>query len=269
MSYKINLLIIGKKSLLSSLYQEYTSINNYDVFSHKEIKKIDFTKYSHLINFSYNPLLRKKKYNKKIDFDYILALIAKKFSITYIMISSRVVYPSGDSKTTEGIKKLYPQNIYGKNKLIVERNIKKTLKSNYLILRLSTVLYDNYKIKKNLFYYKLLKNLKLKNKITMSFDNNVFKDFITPHYLSRCIDNLIIHKRIGIYNISSGIKIYVKKLAETVLKGYGCGSVEFLNKNKNESFCISNKKIFRTTKIRISESDIINYAFKMGKSLKR
>ncbi len=59
-------------------------------------------------------------------------------------------------------KKCLPMNFYGKNKLTIEKNLKKK-KSNLLILRLGTLL--NFDLsKKHLFTSYLLNNLKEKKK---------------------------------------------------------------------------------------------------------
>lgn len=266
---KINLLIIGKKSLLCKIFIDNTKLKNFSLYSRRELKKINFSMYTHVINFSFNPILKKKEYKKKFDFDYKLTEIIKKYPIIYIMISSRLVYSSSGRMFTENAKSYKPITCYGKNKLIIERNIQNKLPLKYLILRVSNILYNDIKKKKDLFFYNVLKSLKLKNKVLLNFDSKTFKDFITPKYFSNCLDKLILLNSYGTFNLCSGIKIKVEDIVKKIIKGYGRGNFLFTgNKVKNESFVMCNKKLFSKTGIHLPLNQIINYSFNMGKKLR-
>ena len=86
------ILLIGKKSKLCKIYLKKSKIKNLDVFSHQAINKINYSKYSHLINFSFNPQLLKLPYKKKMDIDKKLSLKAKKNNLFYVFFSTRYVY---------------------------------------------------------------------------------------------------------------------------------------------------------------------------------
>ena len=51
---KVNLLIIGKNSLLCRIFLENTKIKNFSTYSRNDLKKIKFNRYTHIINFSFN-----------------------------------------------------------------------------------------------------------------------------------------------------------------------------------------------------------------------
>jgi dTDP-4-dehydrorhamnose reductase len=123
----MKLLIVGKNSLLCRLFLENTSIKDYQIFSRDQIKKINFNNFTHVINFSFNPKLKKEKYKIKLDFDLQLSNIISQYKIIYIFISTRFVYSGINSQFIETIKKLKPKNIYGKNKLIIENKIRNIL----------------------------------------------------------------------------------------------------------------------------------------------
>ena len=72
------ILLIGKNSNLCKAYVNKSKIKNFDVFSHNQINTINYSKYSHLINFSFNPKLLKTAYKKKFDIDIHLSKKAKK-----------------------------------------------------------------------------------------------------------------------------------------------------------------------------------------------
>ena len=73
----MKLLIIGKNSILCRLFLKNTSIKSYQIISRNEIKKINFNNFTHVINFSFNPKLKKNKYDKKLDLDLKYQLLKK------------------------------------------------------------------------------------------------------------------------------------------------------------------------------------------------
>jgi dTDP-4-dehydrorhamnose reductase len=265
----MNLLIIGKNSILSRLFLEHTKIKNYTVYSRRELKNVSFADYTHVLNFSFNPKLKFNKYNKKLDLDLKLVNKIKKFSAIYIFFSSRLVYSNDcTNKHKEQIKKIRPLSVYGKNKLIIENKIRKTVPNKHLILRLSTLLYYNLNFKRNLFSYQMLNSLKKNNEIRFDFSDDTYKDFITPEYFSKCLDKLIMNNMCGTYNICSGLKIYVKDITKKIIYGFKSGKVNFKEIKKNQSFLMSNNKLFNKIKVSLKTNEIYNYCIAMGKSIK-
>jgi hypothetical protein len=65
----MNLLIVGKNSILSKFFTKYTLIKKINIISHKEIKKINFEDYTHVVNFAFSPKLRYQKYDLLILYD--------------------------------------------------------------------------------------------------------------------------------------------------------------------------------------------------------
>ena len=251
---KKNILIIGKKSFLTSCFKKYSNIKKIKIISYKNIKKINLDKYSHIINFSIDPKNFTHNYDKtnKID-KKICSLIKNKNSI-YIFPSSRLVYLK-DKK-----------NFYGINKKKIEGDIKR-LQKKYLILRISTIL--NYDIsKRNLFISKALNSLKNRNLIELDLPRNTYKDFLTSKLLIKILDSLIKKEIIGTFNISSNIPIKVYDIMRNIIKGYGKGRIVFKKKlKKNHSFLLNNNELKKKIRFKISKRDILNYSFKLGKHL--
>jgi dTDP-4-dehydrorhamnose reductase len=265
----MNLLIIGRNSLLCRLFIENTRIKNYQIYSRNEIKEINFNNFTHVINFSFNPELKKKTYKKKLDFDLKLSKMISKHKIIYIFISTRFVYSGINGQYIEKIKKLEPTNIYGRNKLIIENIIRKIIPKRYLILRLSTMLYFNLNYKRKLFSYTMLSGLKKNNRISFDFREDTYKDFILPDYFVKCLDALILNKVTGIFNICSGLKIKVKNIAKKIIYGFKKGTIIFYSKNnENQSFSMSNKLIFKKTGIFLSLKEIYDYCIRIGMRIK-
>ena len=194
-----------------------------------------------------------------------LSKIVSKYKIIYIFISTRFVYSGINGKFKEKIKKLEPTNIYGRNKLIIENVIRKIIPKRFLILRLSTILYYNLNYKRKLFSYTMLSGLKKNKRISFDFRKDTYKDFILPEYFVKCLDALILNKVTGIYNVCSGFKIKVENIAKKIIYGFKKGKIFFYSKNnENQSFFMSNKLIFKKTRISLSLKEIYDYCIRMG-----
>ena len=250
----INLLVIGKSSLLAKCLKNNSKIQSIKFISYKEIKKINLNNYTHIINFSIDPKNFFKEYHliNKID-EKICNLIQNKNCI-YIFPSSRLVYLKSK------------KNIYGRNKKKTENKIIR-LKKKYLILRISTLLtFDT--SQRNLFICKALRSLKRKGLIELDISKNTYKDFITSDVFVKILDNLIVKNITGIYNLSSNIPIKINDIFKNIIKGKGGGEIVYgkIIKN-NHSFQLNNNKLLKKIRFKIKKKDILNYCVKLGKQL--
>jgi dTDP-4-dehydrorhamnose reductase len=262
----VKILVVGLNSLLSNIFKEHTNLNNVEYTSYKNIKKINFNNFTHVINFCFDPKLKKIKYSKKNDIDF---KIIKRINIKtfYISFSTRFVYNLKNPLPFSENDKCYANNYYSKNKLIIEKNITKLCK-RHLILRLPTILYFNLK-KNNLFCNKMLNTLRKKEKIFFDIDHEVLKDFITEDFFVKNMDILIKKQPVGTFNLSSGIGIKPIEIAKNIIKGYKKGEIIFKkNITNDKSFILSNKKIKKITKININKKQILKFSMILGNKLK-
>lgn len=254
----IRVIIIGKNSFIAKNYFKYSKLKKkITLISHKEINKINFEKYTHLINFSYDPKIKNRNYYKTNLIDKKICSLIKNNKLIYIYPSSRAVFKINKTR-----------KFYGKNKLIIERLIKKSRNNRYLILRISNLLEFNHE-DSNLFISQLLNSLKKFNLIKLDLDKKTYKDFIPLYFFSRCLDSLINMNITGIFNVSSGKKIKVYELAKVVVNSFGKGKIVFLNKLYKDSFVLNNSKLKKTVKIHISKKEILDYCHLLGKKLKK
>ena len=263
------ILLIGKNSRLCKLYIKKSKLKNFDTYTHNQINFINYKKYSHLINFSFNPKLFKNKYNKRFDIDIHLSKKAKEYKLYYIFFSTRYVYSQFNKlPAKEILKKLKPKNIYGKNKLIIENQLKKKLKKKLLVLRLGTFLFFRLGKNRTLFCENLLHTLYTKKTIFFNIGKNIVKDFITDDHFVKNLDVLIKKKATGTYNLSSGVPIFSEVVAENIINGFGRGKILFKNIKPNSySFLMDNKKIKNKTGINLSKKNILDYCKQIGKKL--
>ena len=263
----MKILVIGKNSTLAKVYKQKTKLKKIKYISHKELNRVNFKNYSHVINFAINPKFKFEKYNSSLDIDDKITNEINT-DTNYVMISTRFVYYHNKDIPFSETHKCKPMNFYGINKLKIENKLKKKIKNNLLILRLGTLL--NFDLsKKHLFTSFLLNKLKKEKIVVIDLRKKIFKDFFTDDFFVKNLDILISKKIIGTYNLSSGIPLNPKNVASEIIKGYGKGKIIFKFKNKaDKSYLLNNEKLFSITKLKIDKQKLLNYSYRLGKKLK-
>ena len=158
------IIIIGKKSFIGS--------NLFYYFKKKKIKVNTFTlsqfcnlsenflkNYKYIINCSIHRYYVKSKYDKKFDFDYLVAKKIFNLKCSQILLSSRTVYKPSNNITESS--KLLPTTQYSKNKVITEKKLLAMLGKRVLILRISNLIGMNTNYKKSICHFKARKKLRL------------------------------------------------------------------------------------------------------------
>ena len=250
----IKILVIGKKSLLSNCFKSKTSIKDVTYQSYKNINKIKFNKYTHIINFSIDPKIYKNDYNFINKIDLKICKKIKKLNCIYIFPSTRLVYSRSKS------------NIYGINKKKIETDILK-IKKKTLILRISNILTYDVSLR-NLFISNLLRSLKKDSFVKLDISKSTYKDFIISDLFVKILDELIKKNIVGKFNLSSNIPIKVSEIENQIIKGYGVGTIIMSEKiKKNNSFILKNNKLKKIVRFKTSKKEILQYCFKLGKKL--
>lgn len=250
----IKILVIGKKSLLSNCFKSKTSIKDVTYQSYKNINKIKFNKYTHIINFSIDPKIYKNDYNFINKIDLKICKKIKKLNCIYIFPSTRLVYSRSKS------------NIYGINKKKIETDILK-IKKKTLILRISNILTYDVSLR-NLFISNLLRSLKKDSFVKLDISKSTYKDFIISDLFVKILDELIKKNIVGKFNLSSNIPIKVSEIVNQIIKGYGVGTIIMSEKiKKNNSFILKNNKLKKIVRFKTSKKEILQYCFKLGKKL--
>jgi len=268
-SKKIKLILVGKNSFLSNvLFKTLKKKIKIKIVSLKDfyrIKKI--SDYSHICNLATHPNYLTKRYSPNFDIDIRILNKIKKLNLKYIFISSRKVYKMKSNISEKD--KLYPQNIYSRNKIITEKKLKKILKERLIILRVSNVLGE--KIKNIKRVHKTF----LDNYINYLKDNKVyyycndFKDFITEKMFAD-IFFLILKKNVfGTFNISLGKKIYIREILKWLNYENHQKQKFILNikKKPKDSFTLNNNKIKKITRLRALKKDVEVFCKNLGKKI--
>ena len=266
---KKKILIIGKKGLIGFNLNSLLKVKNNTVnLDYKKFikKKISFIcRFDYLINCTSNKNYINDKYQKKNDFDLIIANKIKKLDIKMIMLSTRKVYKNGSNlKESSSVS---PKNNYSKNKLMTEIALAKILKKKILILRISNIIGLNkrkhnklHKIFIDIFYENIKKGLLFNNK-------DSYKDFISVNKFCEIVEKLIKTDAYGIFNISLGKKVFLKQITQW-LNFHNNKKVEFtkIKKiNKPDNFTLNNDKLMNKIRVKNSVKDLKKYCIQLSK----
>ena len=259
----MKILILGKTSSLSIEFSKYLKkkrifykAENLNIFLKLKLKKIN--EFDIIINFCIHKNYINKSYDKKYDLDFkIIKKISKLKTIKFVMISSSKVYSSGSNLLESSKKK--PVSIYGKNKLKTEKKIIKNFK-NHLIFRLSNIIsrkINKSKTSVTKTFFDMVRN-NLKRKKIIFPKENIYKDFIFIDDFCKLLLASLKKKLIGIYNLSSGNKLYLKELALFLSKITNY-KIFFID-NKTDSFILNNNKLIKKLKYKqkIKKVNLIN-----------
>jgi dTDP-4-dehydrorhamnose reductase len=267
---KIKLLIIGKKSFVgSNIYNFLKKKYLIKILDFKEFLKKDnkyINNFTYIINCATNKNYIKLKYKLSNDFDSIIANKIIDSEVKFIFLSTRKVYKPKFNIKENGV--LEPQCNYSQNKLITESRIQKILGTRLTILRISNLIgLPVKKVNKKLHYTFIdyfFKNIK---KQIIYKNNNVYKDFLSIDKFCEILDKIIINRLYGIYNVSLGKKVFLKRLV---------GWLNFYNKNSiyykiidrkynKDCFTLNNRKLMRDTKLKNRIIDLKKYSMKISK----
>jgi len=168
----------------------------------------------------------------------------------FFFASTSHVYSSNQKKISEKTA-TKPISFYGKTKLKAENYILRKLKNTkfkYCIGRIFST--ANTKQKKNFLIPDLIYKIKYSKKKIVLSNLNHYRDFITVEEIKKIIFTLYKKNFSGIINIGSGEKIYLKNIAEYILKKYR--KEGYFNSNKIETSLISdNKKLKKYYKVKL------------------
>ena len=252
------ILIIGSKSFIGRNLKKYLSLFfEVDIYSFEKIIKRNlffFDKYSHVINTSIHEKYIIQKYNKNYDLDKKFIKRFKTLNFFYIFLNSRKVYFPNDNIKEKSKPK--PIDNYAINKLTTEKYLSSKIKKNLVSLRISNIIgkrinksnRNNHKLFFDNFLNYRKKNVKL-------YVVDYYKDFISINQFCFIIRKIINKKIVGTYNVSLSQKVYVSEIVHWLDKDF-YKKITFLRPQKKGSFTLSNTKLIKKLKIRITKNQL-------------
>tara|TARA_B100000579_G_scaffold428003_1_gene437486 strand:+ start:240 stop:1052 length:813 start_codon:yes stop_codon:yes gene_type:complete len=266
----MNILIIGKNSFISLELNKYLK-NKFKIVNknYKDIKNKKttyFDKFNYLINCTSNQSFVKEKYKSKNDHDYQISKKIMNTNVFQIFLSSRKVYFPG--KNIKENDKTKPSCNYSKNKIISENKLINTLDNRVLILRTSNLIGFNNIVSKRKLHNTFIDIFFKNAKNGFIFKNqNIYKDFLSTKKFSEIIEKLIKKNASGIFNVSTGKKVYLDNLIGW-LNYYNPKKIKLIKnkvKKNKENFYLCNKKLKNFIKINTSLTELKKECKKVSK----
>ena len=271
---KLKIVVVGKNSYLardldkffetfeSVIYISHLQIDSY----YREILESDY-----VINFSISPLCYTESFNILESVDYKLAniVLQSKRDTKLVFISSRKVYGCSDElKIYNESCPITYYDYYSEFKYKLENELTSLLGTQLLILRVSNVIGGiERKISNRTFVNWIMDSFVNNGCLTINNSPLAIKDFITKDFFQLSLKELILNKKVGIYNISSGIPCAVGYvLAE-------CVGVENLKIDCDildikEQFILESKKLYIDTGLKFEFEQLISTLRTINKELR-
>lgn len=234
----MSVVIIGKTSFLAQSVYERLGDNGWTYLTH-DVALSDpswLDDAACVVNFSFHPALKADPYRESLDIDLKLARLLAPHPVHYIMSSSRLVY--GHDQHNFNLSENHPVNpegVYGRNKLVTERNLQLTLPPERLtILRLANIF--GHEIHRSLFFGRMMTRLKEQGKIIFNMSPEALRDFYAVWHLADALSMITARPHGGIFNLGSGFGTACGDIAGWVMEGYGGGRLEILDDSLSDQY---------------------------------
>lgn len=239
--------IIGQTGFMAQSLQEYGLGKHWTWLSHKDALEdqswLDHTDV--LINFAYAPALRREPYDPAVDIDSTLARLIASRAVHYVMLSSRMVYghPQNSDVLSEDMEP-EPLNIYGQNKLKIERALREILPHDRLtILRLSNIF--GFEPGRPSFFGMALSRLAEEGRIVYDMNPFVARDFLSCWRFGAALEEIAATPVPGLYNLGAGFGIETGLIAEWLIDGFGSGELLITNMERRDAFHVTMDKFYK------------------------
>ena len=234
---KFNFIIFKGDITKKKLVENWIKSNNFDFIIHlaaivptKDVE--DDYKYAKKVNFNgtknlVDSLIKHKKKPKNIFFA----------STSHAYKVHNKFFKIDESQKVE------PHSKYGKTKVLAENYLKKKFKKAKISFCIGRIFsYTNPKQNKSFLAPSLFYKIKKSKKKLITFKGlNHFRDFLSINDISNAIRILCLKKITGVYNIGSGKKLHLEKIARIFCKKFNKKSY-FINKSSSFTYLISNNR---------------------------
>lgn len=266
----MTIVAVGKNSFLAQNIRHHADTSTWTWLTHKEALSAPNALHaaSVLINFAFSPDLVKGPYDPLQDLDSHLAEMIQAQNTHFVMLGTRMVY--GQPSHTRGFREddtLVPDNVYGRNKKIIEETLRDILPANRLtILRLSNVF--GYEPGRSTFFGTALQNLALHKTITFDIAPDSIRDFLPARLFAERIDKIVRNPVSGTYNIGCGFGVECGDIARWIIEGYGDGELVVTGTSRKGEFYLDTGKAMRTFDLPpVTKEDILQACLDCGQRL--
>lgn len=263
------ILIVGGNSFLAKEFLAASKGLSLTCIRHTEIDKLDtFNEVECIVNFSFAPTLYSSAYDLSLDIDSKLGAFAADHGIHYVMISSRKVYHQDAQWNAQEDSLATGLDVYGKNKLHIEKRLIKTLGTNLTILRPGNILGYEIQPGRNRFGAYLLNQLAKDGTVHLTVAPSVRRDVIPVDFFCDVLHAVVIKKPSGIMNVGAGESVEVGAVALRMIEGFGGGQLVIDHPEVHDEFQLDSSRLKNELGLTCGQEQVTLFAKSLGARLR-
>lgn len=198
-----------------------------------------------ILNCAFDPKLKTADYQTDFDADLIAARLAARCGAHFVMLSSRRVYASrAELRTIDETEAPAPDTQYGRNKLESENRVRDLLDDRCTVLRVSNVF--GYEPGRSTFFGQAISSLRRERRVILDVSPFVVRDFIPVEMLCGILNQVLLVRPAGIFNVGAGFGVPVGQIALWLIRGLGAGELVVTHPEERDAFVLDSTKIKRT-----------------------
>lgn len=189
-----------------------------------------------------HPRLGRPDWKIDEDLEPPLARLADRLGVSFVTLGSRKVYAPSNLPLTEE-SRVGPSDLYGHQKLLLERTLHGILGPRLTRLRLANVFGYERNHRRTSFMTSVLGTLAAEGEIRFAMSPFVARDFVPIEKVATWVAHLAERPPGGLLNIGSGVALPTGQLALWVLEGFGRGRLVIENPADIDPFVLDIRKL--------------------------
>ena len=265
------IILVGGRSFIAKHVREEAARRGHEPISLSHDEPLDsvICNSDVVVNFSLNPEYRDGIYAPDTDFDLRTALACRRVGASFVMLSTRRVYPAAERwDASESSPAGGDETGYGKNKARTEAAVRDTLGGKVTILRLSNIFGFEYDLTatRRTFFAQALTSLRNTGLIVLDIDARTRRDFLPVEKCASAIVTCAEQPKSDTFNIGCGFPVACGQVALSVVNGYGRGKVVATNDVRDEFF-LNTEKWRSQFGALINEMELMQCCMTLGRRL--
>ena len=255
---------IARQFLNSSVHLEVASVR------HSELDKLEgMSGVDCIVNFAFAPELYTHAYKSEFDIDKKLGAFAAEREIHYVMISSRKVYSHDAQWNALEDAQATGQDAYGRNKRQIENTLSQLLGNRLTILRPGNVFGFERQPGRTRFGAYLLNQLANNGEIRLTLSPFVRRDVVPVDYFCEVLQEVVVRKPSGIFNVGAGHATEIGKVALWMLEGFGRGKLIVESAAEVDEFQLDSRRLASEFGLTCNAERIRHFSRSLGSMLSK
>ncbi len=213
-----------------------------------------------------DPRLGSPDWRLEADLEPAAARRCADLGIPMISLSSRKVYAPAEAPLAEDAP-LGPVDLYGRQKLLLERELERILGHSLTLLRLANIF--GWEPGRRTFAGMMLERLMTEGEIRFEMSPFTPRDFLPVEVAARWIARLAESPPGGVVNLGSGLAVPVGRMALWLIEGFGAGRLVITDPAERDPFLLDTGRLRQLLGEAIAEPEIAAACRDLGRRLAR